>query len=281
MIVCHDEDLQRLCGDARKVKDVNFKDLPKFLKKMPLHFTRKKQADGKYGPDTYNRREGDQDHFSLLEDVFKIIPKVVPMSIDVKDGSNEACMKVIDLLKKYDRFETSVLGSSRNSTTVDTLYKMDRRTNTIVTEFEAILIALCYFTGFLPYLAINRDVFWVPYLTKEYLDICNEEKKNEKSFFKRMKKTVIIKLTSWFNFIGDPALNHLWKRGIFTGYWVINNPSETLVALQSGVQGVMTDHPHGLKKYFIKIGANTKKPEEGKANTPFVQENQGAEKTAE
>ena len=40
VIVCHDADLLRLCGDARMVKDVNYCDLPKFLKKMPMHFSK-------------------------------------------------------------------------------------------------------------------------------------------------------------------------------------------------------------------------------------------------
>lgn len=39
MILCHDEDLQRLCGDSRKVREVNLKDLPKFKQNMPMHFS--------------------------------------------------------------------------------------------------------------------------------------------------------------------------------------------------------------------------------------------------
>ena len=39
MIVCHDEDLQRLCGDSSKVIEVDFKDLPQFKQKMPMHFS--------------------------------------------------------------------------------------------------------------------------------------------------------------------------------------------------------------------------------------------------
>ena len=30
LIVCHDENLDRLCGDKRNVCDVNFSELPKF-----------------------------------------------------------------------------------------------------------------------------------------------------------------------------------------------------------------------------------------------------------
>jgi glycerophosphoryl diester phosphodiesterase len=30
IIVCHDEDFKRLCGDPRKVKEVNLNELPNF-----------------------------------------------------------------------------------------------------------------------------------------------------------------------------------------------------------------------------------------------------------
>lgn len=30
IIVCHDEDLSRLCADPRKVRDINLADLPRF-----------------------------------------------------------------------------------------------------------------------------------------------------------------------------------------------------------------------------------------------------------
>ena len=37
------------------------------------------------------------------------------MSIEIKDkDSVEACYKVVELLKKYDRFETTVLGGEAN-----------------------------------------------------------------------------------------------------------------------------------------------------------------------
>ena len=40
IIVCHDENFSRLCGDPRKVIDVNHNELPKFKKKMPMHFSK-------------------------------------------------------------------------------------------------------------------------------------------------------------------------------------------------------------------------------------------------
>lgn len=45
IIVCHDEDFSRLCGDSRKVCDTNLADLPKFKLKMPMHFSRLNSGD--------------------------------------------------------------------------------------------------------------------------------------------------------------------------------------------------------------------------------------------
>ena len=36
LILCHDEDMMRMCGDKRKVSDVNFAELPKFKKKFQM-----------------------------------------------------------------------------------------------------------------------------------------------------------------------------------------------------------------------------------------------------
>ena len=45
IIVCHDEDFSRLCGDSRKVCETNLADLPKFKLKMPMHFSRLNSGD--------------------------------------------------------------------------------------------------------------------------------------------------------------------------------------------------------------------------------------------
>lgn len=139
IIVCHDGDLLRLCGDPRNVKDVEYKDLPKFLKKMPMHFSKFSKKDGdniRFDTtfETYDRKEGDQDCFSLLEDVFKSIPKAVPISIEIKDAQSiEASMLTIELLVKYDRFETTVVGGEENYVT-ERLLRMDKRVCTFCSK---------------------------------------------------------------------------------------------------------------------------------------------------
>ena len=42
-------------------------------------------------------------------------------------------------------------------------------------------------------------------------------------------------LASSFNYTGSSALAHLHERGIFTAYWVINDPEIALEALDTGV----------------------------------------------
>ena len=65
IVVAHDEDLLRLCGDSRKMRDVNFKDLPKFKKKLPCHFTKFKHKgtdlSARYDTrfETYDRKPDD------------------------------------------------------------------------------------------------------------------------------------------------------------------------------------------------------------------------------
>lgn len=78
---------------------------------MPCHFTKlgalaendKARFDTKY--QTYNRKPGEQDHFSLLEDVLDKIPQDVCMSIEIKDSDiPEASIKTVELIKKYNKF---------------------------------------------------------------------------------------------------------------------------------------------------------------------------------
>ena len=70
-------------------------ELPIFKDDMPLHFS--KQA-------FYHRKESDQNTFTLLEDVFKVLPKEQVIQVDIKDTDQEdAVRNVLALVYKYDR----------------------------------------------------------------------------------------------------------------------------------------------------------------------------------
>lgn len=72
IIVCHDDTFDRICKQdgsfkpGQKVMNTNFADLPKFKDEMPICF-----SDGSI---KYKRKPSDQDSFSKLEDIFKVVP---------------------------------------------------------------------------------------------------------------------------------------------------------------------------------------------------------------
>eukprot|EP00352_Strombidinopsis_acuminata_P007510 CAMPEP_0176376342 /NCGR_PEP_ID=MMETSP0126-20121128/28124_1 /TAXON_ID=141414 ORGANISM="Strombidinopsis acuminatum, Strain SPMC142" /NCGR_SAMPLE_ID=MMETSP0126 /ASSEMBLY_ACC=CAM_ASM_000229 /LENGTH=74 /DNA_ID=CAMNT_0017737747 /DNA_START=162 /DNA_END=386 /DNA_ORIENTATION=+ len=72
---------------------------------MPMHFSRDK---------SFERKPEHDESYVLLETVFKEIPKSQIIQIDVKDTDlNEAGILVIDLIRKYDRFDTTIMGSGK------------------------------------------------------------------------------------------------------------------------------------------------------------------------
>ena len=70
-----------------------------------------------------------------------------------KECRDQACHKLIEILRKYDRFETTVIGSDDNSLN-ETLLKMDKRAALFCSKWDVIKIIIFYLVGLLPYLDI-------------------------------------------------------------------------------------------------------------------------------
>ena len=95
--------------------------------------------------------------------------KDVPLSIDVKDKDLPlAATKTIDLIRKYDRFHSTVVGSDSGKSTTKML-KYDNRICTFMGASDLKWLIIGYFTGLLPYFAIDRDLAALPYMTREYI----------------------------------------------------------------------------------------------------------------
>ena len=70
----------------------------------------------------------------MLEDVFKTVPRLIPISIEIKDADDiDACMNVVALIKKYNRFPTTVLGGEENKVQ-ERLLKIDSRICTFMSK---------------------------------------------------------------------------------------------------------------------------------------------------
>ncbi|KAI8620838.1 PLC-like phosphodiesterase [Chytriomyces sp. MP71] len=95
LVVFHDHTLARMCGhqwEGRRIEDLDLAQLPPLQVPAALH--------GREGLDT---------RIPLLEDVFKACPSV-PMSIDVKHGSEEMIIKIGTLIQRYNRERITLWG---------------------------------------------------------------------------------------------------------------------------------------------------------------------------
>ena len=185
--------------------------------------------------------------------MFEVIPKKCPISIEVKDTecSELACQKMIELLRKYDRFETTVIGGYSNALN-EMLLKMDSRVALFCSAWDVAKILLCYFTGLLPYLDIQREAFQTSYMSKNFIEMKYAEREAAGSLFTKIFLTLHIYLGQVFDFMCTPCFVHLQRRGMFTCYWVINEKVDCISALSSGVMGIMTDKPNLLKNMLLK-----------------------------
>jgi len=250
LIVCHDEDLVRLCGKAVKVRETNFADLPKLLNKMPMHFSAlNKDAEFK----TYERKKSDQDRFSSLEEVFTEIGKEIPFSIELKDQNcPEAAKALIELIQKFDRHQTTAIGGEEVVITKQ-LLALDNGISTFCGKQDLIKITIAYLTGFLHYLHIDREVAALPYMTKDFIKMKETEREAADTLFKKGFLTFYIYVGQLANMTFNNALLHLQRRGIYTIYWVLNEEAEMLhLVLGSKVEGIMTDRPELLRAYVDK-----------------------------
>ena len=115
---------------------------------------------------------------------------------------------MIELLKKYDRFETTVIGSSDNSLN-ETLLKMDKRVALFCSEWDVIKILVCYMIGLLPYLDIQRESFQISYMSSEFIKMKYEERKEAKSMKTKIFLTLWIYIGQLFDYICTPCFTHL------------------------------------------------------------------------
>lgn len=111
-------------------------------------------------------------------------------------------------------------------------------------------LLLAYWTGMLPFMRIQNEVFSAPYMTRDYfkMKLIEAREKSSILYFHMM----IVILANWSM---NPMLDHLNKRGIFTNYWVINDDDEVhKVMRETKVQGIMTDRPSDVKRILQQEG---------------------------
>lgn len=133
------------------------------------------------------------------------------------------------------------------------MLKMDPEIATIMDMRDVLKLIFGFFLGLLPYLKIERDLAALPYMTKDFIKMKFEERRQAQTLGKKVFYTFYIYMMQVCNITFNPVLEHLQKRGIFTAYWVINMEGEVLhLARTSKVMGIMTDRPAAIKPYLMK-----------------------------
>ncbi len=172
----------------------------------------------------------------------------MPISIEVKDkDSVEAAHKTADLIKKYKRYHSTAVGGESTKVTRRML-KYDPNLATIFGMRDVLILYFSYFFGMLPYIHFDRDLAALPYMTRDFIKMKFEERRIAKTMGTKAFLTLYIYLVQLCNIMHNPVLMHLQKRGIYTAYWVLNQPGETThLHLTSKVQSIMTDRPQFIK----------------------------------
>ena len=123
----------------------------------------------------YERKPTDQKTFSLLEDVFVAFPKI-PMSIEVKDRGNEDAAKLtIELIKKFNRYDITVVGSDESWWTRRML-RVDSNLAAVAGKNDILKLIFTCWLGLLPYVHFEREAFLLPYMTRDFIKMKENER---------------------------------------------------------------------------------------------------------
>lgn len=252
IVVSHDDDLVRTCGDLYKNKKVSDlvvcgdpnKTLPQLRRKILLHFP-------SFNQDHYEAQESvpvnETTRVCLLSEVFDAFPDVV-IHIDIKCEGADFTRRVLKMIERYGRESRTFVGSSNwrnrkniyayftsdNILTKKNLQKKRERFRIFAGPMDYAIVQVAFFLGVLPFVPLGFDVFSIPLFTR-----CKREQFN--SCFARF-------LTYFLN---SPILwDHLQRRGILVIGWVLNDVEEFEEASKWPINGIMSDDPIGLKAFF-------------------------------
>ncbi|KAK3754477.1 hypothetical protein QZH41_018993 [Actinostola sp. cb2023] len=238
VVVCHDNHLSRVAGLDCQVSDLNYKDLPLLLEKIPIQFH----------PGAICEPDNDDRQIPLLSDVFEAFPNI-PINIDIKYDSDELIEKTNELICKYNREHLCAWGNV-NSHVTDRCHRHNPNIPLIFSLHRCGILLLLYYSGLLPFVPLKESYLEVM-LPKVML----------RRFEVSGKLRVICYLADWL-LIRPSLFKHLEKRGIQTYLWVLNEEEEFDLAFDElKVAGVMTDYPRKLAKYLGK---------EKDENTPLI-----------
>lgn len=236
VVVCHDMDLTRMCGESVRVDQLNYAELPLLGKSVAL--------DSQPGV-SFQGNEKDDRKIPTLESVFEEFPDI-GINIDIKNCDIRMIRTVDELIRRFKRENRTVWGSFSHDTT-----ELCRQANPkagILFSFKRVIrILVLFYTGLLPFVDISETYFEIPMISTFKAGSLPEVglTKQPRTAFRNAIATLLDAILT------RPLLfHHLRARGIEVYLWVLNSEDEFKRAFRSGASGVMTDYPQLLAKFL-------------------------------
>ena len=233
VVISHDNDMSRVTSSGNLISETLYEDLPLYNNNLPLQFDRVRclssQADLS---------------FVKLDDLFEKHANVV-VHIDTKEGTPSLIKKVASLVAKHDRFENTVwgnMGEAKNSL----CYSENPNIAMFMSIPKAAITYLMFYLGMVGFLPMKEAVFDIPMpstILRQYSDVLSVKQK-------------VLGRVAGFLMMNRLVFWHLQRRGINVVLFVLNQEEDFIEASKYGVDGIMTDFPSRLSKFYSDYNSN-------------------------
>eukprot|EP01083_Nonionella_stella_P102524 291699_1 len=232
LVLTHDNDLSRRFNLEGRVTETKYADLPRRW--------------------VHNGEEREEEEFVTLEELFKEFPDTW-INLDIKMGDAETIRKTGELIRKYKRQSRTVWGGHFEST-AQLCYQEDPDIPVYISYAGFLRTILLYYTGLLPFIPLKESFFEFPLTSNQQF---------RADVRKMVSNDLYYLLARFILFLIAPSprlIRHFKDRGMRVIAFVLNDIDEfEHVHEELKVDGIMTDKPSLLQKYF-----EVKRPSFGK-----------------
>lgn len=227
IVVSHDNDLSRATRTEGLISETLYEDLPAYSNNLFLQFDRV----------MCNSTQTDFS-FVKLDDLFHRHRHVV-IHIDTKDGRSSLINRVSELIVKHDRLHNTVWGNMSEDKN-DLCHSINPDITMFTSIRKVIFVYLTFYLGLIGFLPMKEAVFDIPMpsaILSQFSDVLSTWQK------------VLVRAAHFF-MMNRLLFWHLHRRGIKVVVFVLNQPQHFAQVEQYNVDGIMTDFPGRLVKYY-------------------------------
>jgi glycerophosphoryl diester phosphodiesterase len=228
VVVIHDPTVDRTTNGSGPVQAFTLAQLKALKCKLPADSVSSAAAKSNPGAVATQSSPSTDIVTATLEEVFQAFPQAI-IAVEIKDESWSLCLKVVELIKRYDRLErTTIVMISINAKLANALRKLEPRLTTGHTTAEIIR-----------FVALSK------------LRAARVFKARGATFEVPIKRGKIQIVTTAF-------IRAAHKKGIRIFVWTINDPAMIAKLYKMGVDGIFTDNLALARKTIEKLQSQNK-----------------------